>query len=67
MTPVLFGLFSWISRAGHMLQKERPTTPHSTAWYAKSLPTFAGTIALVRRDLWRASETFPCPAANLKS
>jgi hypothetical protein len=57
-TPVLFGLFSWISLAAHMLQKERPATPRSAAWYAKSLPTFADAIAQVRRDLWRASETF---------
>ncbi len=58
-TPVLFGLFSWISLAAHMLQKECPATPRSAAWYAKSLPTFADAIALVRRDLWQASETFP--------
>ena len=57
-TPVLFGLFSWISLAAHLLQKKRPATPRSAAWYAKSLPTFADTIALVRRDLWHASETF---------
>ena len=57
-TPVLFGLFSWISLAAHMLQKERPATPRSAAWYAKPLPTFADTIALVRRDLWHASDTF---------
>ena len=58
-TPVLFGLFSWITLAAHMLQKERPATPRSAAWYAKSLPTFADTIALVRRHLWHASDTFP--------
>ncbi len=57
-TPVLFGLFSWISLAAHTLQKERPVIPRSAAWYAKSLPTFADAIALVRRDLWQASETF---------
>ncbi len=58
-TPVLFGLFSWISLAAHILRKERPATPRSAAWYAKPLPTFADAIALVRRDLWQASETFP--------
>ncbi len=57
-TPVLFGLFSWISLAAHVLQKECPATPRSAAWYAKSLPTFADAIALVRRRLWHASETF---------
>ena len=38
-TPVLFGLFSWISLAAHMLQEERPAIPRAAAWYAKSLPT----------------------------
>ncbi len=58
-TPVLFGLFSWISLAAHLLQKKRPAMPRSAAWYAKTLPTFADAIALVRRDLWHAAETFP--------
>ena len=58
MTPVLFGLFSWISLAAHILRKERLATPRSAAWYAKPLPTFADAIALVRRDLWQASENF---------
>ncbi|MDP6840004.1 MAG: transposase [Planctomycetota bacterium] len=57
-TPALFGLFSWISMAAHLLQKQCPATPRSTAWYAKAVPTFADAIALVRRDLWHASETF---------
>ena len=57
-TPVLFGLFSWVTLAAHLRQKQRPATPRSAAWYAKSLPTFADAIALVRRDLWQASETF---------
>ena len=57
-TPVLFGLFSWISLAAHILQKECPAVPRSAAWYAKPLPTFADAIAQVRRELWQASETF---------
>ena len=57
-TPALFGLFSWVTLAAHMLQKQCPATPRSAAWYAKTLPTFADAIALVRRNLWQASETF---------
>ena len=57
-TPVLFGFFSWISLAAHLLQKKRPATPRSAAWHTKPLPTFADAIALVRRDHWHASETF---------
>ncbi len=30
----------------------------SAAWYAKSEPTFSDAIALARRHMWRASETF---------
>ncbi len=63
-TPVLFGLFSWISLAAHMLQEERPAIPRAAAWYAKSLPTFADAIALVRRDLWQASGTFSMSSAK---
>lgn len=57
-TPILFGLFSWISLATHLLQNNQPEIPRSAAWYTKSLPTFADAIALVRRRLWQASETF---------
>jgi hypothetical protein len=32
--------------------------PRTAAWYAKPLPTFAGAIALVRKDLRRASGSF---------
>ena len=63
-TPVLFGLFSWVSLAAHLLQKQRPATPRSAAWYAKTLPTFADAIALVRRRLWHASETFSMSSAE---
>ena len=57
-TPVLLGLFSWITLAAHLLQNQRLATPRSTAWYAKSAPTFVDAIALVRRHLWSATETF---------
>ena len=57
-TPVLLGLFSWITLAAHLLGEGRLSTPRSAAWYAKSVPTFVDAIALVRRHLWVASETF---------
>ena len=57
-TPVLLGLFSWITLAAHLLGDRRPATPRSAAWYVKSVPTFIDAIALVRRHLWLASETF---------
>ena len=57
-TPLLLGLFSWITLAAHVLGGRRPATTRSAAWYAKAEPTFVDAIALVRRHLWLASETF---------
>ena len=53
-TPVLFGLFSWVTLAAHLLAGNL----RSAAWYAKRLPTFSDAIALVRHQLWPVSETF---------
>ncbi len=57
-TPALFGLFSWITLAAHILTAQQHVVPRKAAWYAKALPTFTDAIALVRRQLWLASETF---------
>jgi hypothetical protein len=57
-TPVLFGLFSWTTVAAHLLQKGEGVTARRAAWYTKSQPTFADAIALVRRSLWEATQTF---------
>jgi hypothetical protein len=57
-TPVLLGLFSWITLAAHLLGGRQLKTPRSAAWYVKSVPTFVDAIALVRRHLWFASESF---------
>ena len=57
-TPILLGLFSWITLAAHLLGDSQLSTPRSAAWYVKSVPTFVDAIALVRRHLWVASETF---------
>ena len=57
-TPTLLGLFSWITLAAHLLGGRQLANPRSAAWYVKSEPTFVDAIALVRRQLWIASETF---------
>ena len=62
-TPVLLGLFSWITLAAHLLLDRRPASPRKAAWYAKSEPTFVDAIALVRRRLWSATGTF-CMSAQ---
>ena len=56
-TPVLFGLFSLVTLLAHPVFSETDADqmsgllPH-TAWYAKTQPTFADALALVRRRLW---------------
>ena len=57
-TPALFGLFSWVTLAAHLLQVHRAIPTRSAAWYAKPLPTFSDAIALVRAALWPCSEGF---------
>ena len=57
-TLLLLGLFSWVTLAAKLLQTERVDRPRSAAWYAKTEPTFIDAIALVRRHLWFATETF---------
>jgi hypothetical protein len=66
-TPALLGLFSLVTLLAHGQLHPRPTPPiPQSAWYAKSLPTFADALALVRRQLWTQS-TFPTslPDADL--
>ena len=57
-TPALFGLFSLITLAAHILGADRLKPVRGAAWYRKSLPTFSDAIASVRRSLWPASQTF---------
>ena len=64
-TPVLRGLFSWITLAADLLQKRRSMTQRRAAWYDQPSPTFVDAIALVRRQLWLASEGFSRSAASL--
>jgi len=57
-TPVLLGLFSWVTLAAHLLCQEQPIPVRQAAWYTKDLPTFADAIAWVRHQVWLASATF---------
>ena len=58
-TPILLGLFSWVTLAAHQLQHSEPMPCRTAAWYPKPKPTFSDALALVRRHLWPASEDFP--------
>jgi len=51
-TPVLLGLFSWVTLLAHQSQTDGRLPIRKASWYAKSLPTFSDTIALVRRQIW---------------
>lgn len=51
-TPVLLGLFSWITLLAHQSQTNGNLPIRQTSWYTKSLPTFSDAIALVRRQIW---------------
>jgi hypothetical protein len=58
-TPLLLGLFSWITLVAHALYTVHPATvPRQAAWYVKPLPTFSDALALVRQHLWVAYPTF---------
>ena len=54
-TPLLLGLFSWVTLVAGLLQHDNCAPARSCAWYAKCEPTFIDAIALVRRHLWSAS------------
>ena len=51
-TPVLLGLFSFVTLLAHALFTRQQPSLRTSAWYAKSLPTFSDALALVRRHLW---------------
>jgi hypothetical protein len=58
-TPLLLGLFSWITLVAHALHSShQPVVARQSAWYAKSLPTFSDALALVRQQLWTCLPTF---------
>lgn len=57
-TPVLFGLFSWVTLAAHALGRGQTVPVRSAVWYPKTLPTFSDAIALVRHHLWSNSDVF---------
>ena len=52
-TPILMGLFSWITLLAHQSQAEGTLPVRQSAWYAKSTPTFSDAIAVVRRRIWQ--------------
>ena len=51
-TPVLLGLFSWITLAAHLLVQRGEQPVRQAAWYVKVRPTFSDALSWVRQHLW---------------
>jgi hypothetical protein len=62
-TPLLLGLFSFITLLTNQLLTGHGCPVRTVAWYAKPSPTFSDAIALVRRSLW-LSATFCTPTPD---
>jgi hypothetical protein len=61
-TPVLLGLFSFVTLLAHDLAPSGAVPLQRAAWYAKTRPTFSDAIALVRRFLWSHMGFYLSPA-----
>lgn len=51
-TPILLGLFSWITLAAHLLVEHAQLPIRQAAWYVKERPTFSDALSAVRQQLW---------------
>ena len=54
-TPMLFGLFSWITFAARLLVQQNQVEVRQAAWYQKPLAIFSDAIAWVRHQ-FRSTE-----------
>ena len=52
-TPCLLGLFSLVTLLAARLSLQERLAVATAAWYRKKSPTFADTLAAVRREIWR--------------
>lgn len=57
-TPILLGLFSWITLAAHLLVECDQLSVRQAAWYVKERPTFSDALAAVRQQLWLPATIF---------
>jgi DDE superfamily endonuclease len=53
-TPCLLGLFSLVALLGSRLSTPTKRAVAGAAWYRKRQPTFADTLAAVRKEIWAA-------------
>lgn len=61
-TPALLALFSVVTIFAHHLLHRQPLPLRQAAWYQKTLPTFADTLAFVRQQLWPITLSSMSPA-----
>ena len=52
-TPILLGLFSWVTLLANQSQVDGTLPIRQAAWYTKTIPTFSDAIALVRKRFWK--------------
>ena len=52
-TPILLGLFSWVTLLANQSQVDGTLPIRQAAWYTKAIPTFSDAIALVRKGFWK--------------
>jgi hypothetical protein len=51
-TPLLLGLFSWVTLLAHQSQRQGRLPVRQAAWYQKRTPTFSDALAVVRSRIW---------------
>jgi DDE superfamily endonuclease len=62
-TPCLLGLVSLTALLGGRLSTHAQRAVAAAAWYRKRQPTFADTLAAVRKEIW-AAQGLPCRAPD---
>ena len=63
-TPLLLGLFSWITLAAHLLVEQAQLSVRQAAWYVKERPTFSDALGAVRQQLWFPATIFSMSSAE---
>ena len=63
-TPALLGLFSLVTIFAHAGRDGQPLPVRQAAWYAKTVPTFADTLAFVRQSCWPVTVFSTSPSAD---
>jgi hypothetical protein len=61
-TPLLLGLFSWVTLAAHLLIQRGQLPIRQAAWYVKERPTFSDALSAVRQQLWFPTTIFSMSA-----